>query len=104
VDTILWPALAKLHPDYPDVVVEISINTGFVDIVAERFDAGIRLDERAGPLTSPTITYIIEAGGDSCFARCSVTVCEWARPRSGENERQPRPRLLRGTRGKVSSR
>ena len=43
--TILWPALAQLLPDYPDIQVEISVNPGFVDIVAERFDAGIRLGE-----------------------------------------------------------
>jgi DNA-binding transcriptional LysR family regulator len=43
--TILWPALAKLLPTYPDVQVELSVNPGFVDIVAERFDAGIRLGE-----------------------------------------------------------
>ena len=43
--TILWPALAKLLTDYPDIKVEISANAGFVDIVAERFDAGVRLGE-----------------------------------------------------------
>lgn len=43
--TILWPALAKLLPDYPDINVELSVNSGFVDIVAERFDAGVRLGE-----------------------------------------------------------
>jgi DNA-binding transcriptional LysR family regulator len=43
--TILWPALAKILPDYPDLTVEISVNAGFVDIVAERFDAGVRLGE-----------------------------------------------------------
>lgn len=43
--TILWPALAKLLPDYPDIQVELSANLGFVDIVAERFDAGVRLGE-----------------------------------------------------------
>jgi DNA-binding transcriptional LysR family regulator len=45
VETVLWPALAKLLPDYPDINVEISVNPGFVDIVAERFDAGVRLGE-----------------------------------------------------------
>jgi DNA-binding transcriptional LysR family regulator len=44
-ETILEPAVAKLLGDYPDISVEISVNTGFVDIVAERFDAGIRLGE-----------------------------------------------------------
>lgn len=44
-ETILEPAVAKLLRDYPDIRVEISVNLGFVDIVAERFDAGIRLGE-----------------------------------------------------------
>lgn len=42
---IVLPAVAKLLPDYPDLNVEISVNAGFVDIVAERFDAGVRLGE-----------------------------------------------------------
>jgi DNA-binding transcriptional LysR family regulator len=43
--TILWPAVAKLLPSYPDLNVEISVDAGFVDIVEQRFDAGIRLGE-----------------------------------------------------------
>jgi len=43
--TILWPALGRLLPEYPDIEVELSVNAGFVDIVAERFDAGVRLGE-----------------------------------------------------------
>jgi DNA-binding transcriptional LysR family regulator len=42
---IVWPALAKLLPIYPDIQVEISVHSGFIDIVAERFDAGVRLGE-----------------------------------------------------------
>ena len=41
----LWPALEKLLPNYPDVHVELVIELGFTDIVAERFDAGVRLGE-----------------------------------------------------------
>jgi DNA-binding transcriptional LysR family regulator len=44
-NSILWPALEKLLPDYPDIHVELSINSGLTDIVTERFDAGIRLGE-----------------------------------------------------------
>jgi DNA-binding transcriptional LysR family regulator len=44
-ESILWPALARLLPDYPDIQVELDVNLGFVDIVAERFDAGVRLGE-----------------------------------------------------------
>src|SRR5215472_10246509 len=40
-DTILWPKLAKLLPVYPDIRVEIIIDYGLTDIVAERFDAGV---------------------------------------------------------------
>ena len=44
-ETILWPALNRWLPKYPDIEVEITVDNGFVDIVAERFDAGIRLGE-----------------------------------------------------------
>lgn len=43
--TLIWPALEALLPDYPEVHVELSLNNGFVDIVADRFDAGVRLGE-----------------------------------------------------------
>lgn len=45
VNTILWPKVRDLLLEYPDINVEISVNYGFVDIVSERFDAGIRLGE-----------------------------------------------------------
>lgn len=45
-ETILWPAMAKLLPKYPDVNVEIINDYGLTDIVAERFDAGVRLGEQ----------------------------------------------------------
>ncbi len=43
--TVLWPVLKRLLPDYPDINVEISIDSGFTDIVSDRFDAGVRLGE-----------------------------------------------------------
>ena len=43
--TVLWPALSRLLPDYPDIHVELSIDSGLTDIVTERFDAGVRLGE-----------------------------------------------------------
>jgi len=42
---ILLPAITTFLSDYPDVNVEISVDPGFVDIVAERFDAGVRFGE-----------------------------------------------------------
>jgi DNA-binding transcriptional LysR family regulator len=45
VRSVLVPALEKLLPDYPDIKVEIVIDYGLTDIVAERFDAGVRTGE-----------------------------------------------------------
>lgn len=45
-DAILWPALEKLLPHYPDINVEIIVDYGLTDIVAERYDAGVRLGEQ----------------------------------------------------------
>ena len=45
-DWILWPALEKMLPRYPDIQVEIVVDQGLTDIVAERFDAGVRLGEQ----------------------------------------------------------
>ena len=39
---VLWPALERFLPDYPDINVEIVVDNGLIDIVAERFDAGVR--------------------------------------------------------------
>ena len=44
--TVLWPALARLLPRYPDIKVELVVDYGLTDIVAERYDAGVRLGEQ----------------------------------------------------------
>ena len=43
--TVLWPVLNRLLFDYPDIHVELSTDSSLTDIVAERFDAGVRLGE-----------------------------------------------------------
>jgi DNA-binding transcriptional LysR family regulator len=45
-EAILWPALAKLLPRFPDIKVELVIDHALTDIVAERYDAGVRLGEQ----------------------------------------------------------
>ena len=42
---VLWPVLERLLPEYPDIQVELSVSGSLTDIVAERFDAGVRLGE-----------------------------------------------------------
>jgi DNA-binding transcriptional LysR family regulator len=43
LSAVLWPALRRFMPQYPDIKVEIVIDNGLTDIVTERFDAGVRL-------------------------------------------------------------
>ena len=45
-DTLLWPKLAKFLKLYPDIKVELFIDNGLTDIVAQRFDAGVRAGEQ----------------------------------------------------------
>jgi len=45
-EAILLPKLAKLVREYPDIKVEIIIDYGLTDIVAERYDAGVRNGEQ----------------------------------------------------------
>jgi DNA-binding transcriptional LysR family regulator len=45
-ETILWPALSRLLPQYPDVKVELTVDQALTNIVAERYDAGVRLGEQ----------------------------------------------------------
>ena len=40
---VLWPVLAKFLPRYPDIKVEVIVDYGLIDIVAQRYDAGVRL-------------------------------------------------------------
>ncbi|QRM29101.1 LysR family transcriptional regulator [Microvirga sp. VF16] len=45
-NTILWPKLSKLQPKYPHLKIEVAIEPGLTDIVAERFDAGVRFGDQ----------------------------------------------------------
>jgi len=45
-NTILRPALAKFLPAYPEIKVEIAVDHRMIDIVAERYDAGVRNGEQ----------------------------------------------------------
>jgi DNA-binding transcriptional LysR family regulator len=42
IDQVLWPRIAPLLPQYPDLHVEFSADYRIVDIAAERYDIGVR--------------------------------------------------------------
>jgi DNA-binding transcriptional LysR family regulator len=44
--TVLWPKLSKLLPQYPDIKLELIVDYGLRDIVADRYDAGVRTGEQ----------------------------------------------------------
>ena len=62
-EAILWPALSKLLPQYPDINVELIIDYGLTDIVTERYDAGIRLGEQVAK-----DMIAVRIGPDICMA------------------------------------
>lgn len=56
VSTVLWPKLPAFLRRYPDIKVEIAIDYGLTDIVAERYDAGVRWGEQiAGDMIAARI-------------------------------------------------
>ena len=44
--SILQPALRRILPDHPDIHVEIIVDYGLTDIVAQGYDAGVRMGEQ----------------------------------------------------------
>jgi DNA-binding transcriptional LysR family regulator len=60
---IVWPKLPTLLPHYPDIKVELIVDYGLTDIVAERYDAGIRLGEQVA-----RDMIAVRIGPDFCMA------------------------------------
>ncbi|VXD05190.1 putative nucleic acid-binding regulator [Pseudomonas sp. 8Z] len=67
--TNLLPKLTPLLFEYPDIKIEFDINYGFRDIVADRFDAGVRLgdtidkDMIAVPIGPPVRMAVVASPG-----------------------------------------
>jgi DNA-binding transcriptional LysR family regulator len=73
IHSVLWPKLAKLLPKYADVKVEITIDYGLADIVAQRYDAGVRWGEQVAKdmiavRIGPDVRFAV-VGAKSYFAR-----------------------------------
>lgn len=46
---LLWPVLSQIVRDYPEVRIELSVESRLTDLAEDRFDAGVRLGEYVGP-------------------------------------------------------
>lgn len=56
-NTILWPKLSTILPDYPEITVEVTVDYNRSDIVSDRYDAGVRLgDELAKDMIAVRIS------------------------------------------------
>jgi DNA-binding transcriptional LysR family regulator len=79
IDNILWPRLAAVLPQYPDIRVEISAEYRMVDVAAERYDIGVRWGDQvekdmvAVRLTPDARTMIV--GAPAYFAHRPVPTC-----------------------------
>ena len=45
LESVVWPKLRPVLKAYPDIKLELSLDTGFRNIVEDGFDAGVRLGE-----------------------------------------------------------
>ncbi|MGB3877087.1 MAG: LysR family transcriptional regulator [Shinella zoogloeoides] len=45
MESVVWPKLAPILGEYPDIKLELSVDNSFRDIVQDGFDAGVRLGE-----------------------------------------------------------
>ncbi len=45
LESVVWPKLKPVLPQYPEIDVELNIDNGFRNIVEDGFDAGVRLGE-----------------------------------------------------------
>ena len=60
-------------PEYPDVKVEIVVDYGLTDIVASRYDAGVRLGEQ---VARGMIIRAIVAGERARLFGCCASLCD----------------------------
>lgn len=45
METVVWPKLSPILGNYPDIKLELSVDSSFRNIVEDGFDAGVRLGE-----------------------------------------------------------
>lgn len=72
-DMVLWPKLSRVLPDYPDLKIEMIVDYGLADIVADRYDIGVRFGDQVAKdmiavRIGPDVTMVI-VGSPGYLAR-----------------------------------
>lgn len=111
-DTLVWPAFSRLMAAHPEIEGELSVENRYVDIVAERFDIGIRMrddlemDMVALPLGPPLRAVVVgtpqylassdvpriprELSAHRCIGfrnACGGTLSPWSFEKDGQAEK-----------------
>ncbi|MGE4529239.1 MAG: LysR family transcriptional regulator [Rhodospirillaceae bacterium] len=73
IEMVLWPKLKTFLAEYPDIKLELIIDYGLADIVADHFDAGVRLGEQVAKdmisvKIGPDVRFAV-VGAPAYFAR-----------------------------------
>lgn len=84
---ILQPRLADFLEAYPEITVEIGVDGGMIDIVAESFDAGVRLGQQ---VAKDMIAVRISADIRVCMVATSGYLVKHGRPQAPEDLTQHR--------------
>ena len=95
--TVLLPKLTPLLREYPDIKLEFDMNYGFRDIVADRFDAGVRMgntidkDMIAVPI-GPSLRMAVVASPDYFAVHPVPKIAEAISPHTSASTSACRPR------------
>ena len=84
---VVLPKMARFTQDFPDIMLELVIDDGIVDIVENRFDAGIR---RLPSLEQDMISVKLDDGVRLQIVASPVYLAAMGRPRVPDDLRQHR--------------
>ena len=85
IDSVIWPRLAPVLQQYPDIHIELSADYRMIDIAAERYDIGVRWGDQveqdmiAVRLTPDMPTMIIASPAYFAHRRVPLNVQDLAR-------------------------
>jgi DNA-binding transcriptional LysR family regulator len=81
-ETVLWPVLPQFLEANPDIQFELTIDSGLVDIVADRYDAGIRF---GGIIDKDMVAVRVGAPVKAAVVASPAYLAKYGKPKSPED-------------------